>query len=273
MTTFLFWNINRKPLQGLLRLLVDAHTPHILILAECRVASDELLITLNKESIYTYRLVLDPIDLLGASRLIVLSRLPRSAVRAIGGLPEAALYRVRPLQGEELLVVAMHLPSKLHLTEMAQTLLASRLPVVIANGERSVKHQRTVVIGDLNMDPFEAGVTSSETLHAVMDRQIALRESRQVAGQHRSLFYNPMWSRLGDSTTGPPGTYYMAASGPIATYWYTLDQVLIRPDLLPAFKEENLSILTQAGTVELLTKSGIPNTAIASDHLPLLFTI
>ncbi len=273
MITFLFWNINRKPLERLLRLLVEAHAPHILILAECRVPSDELLVALNGKGIYTYRLILDPISLSGPSRLVLLSRLPRPAVRPIGGLPEVTLYRVKPFQGEELLLVAMHLPSKLYLTDVAQALLASRLPTLIASGERSVKHQRTIVIGDLNMDPFEAGVTSSETLHAVMDRQIALRESRQVAGQHRSLFYNPMWSRLGDGTSGPPGTYYMAASGPVATYWYTLDQVLIRPDLLPNFKDENLHVLTQAGDVELLTKAGIPNTIIASDHLPLLFTI
>jgi hypothetical protein len=128
-------------------------------------------------------------------------------------------------------------------------------------------------MGDLNMDPFEPGITSSETLHAVMDRRVALRETRQVQGQQRTLFYNPMWSRLGDGTSGPPGTYYRAASGPLMNYWYTLDQVLIRPDLLTNFKDENLAVLTKAGAIDLLTKAGLPNTVVASDHLPLIFKI
>lgn len=273
MTTFLFWNLNRKPLEGLLRLLVDTHSPHVLILAECRIAVDDLLVTLNEGSIYTYRLLRDRLARQEPSRLVLVSRLPRNGMRSIGGIPAVAMYRVKPLRSEELLLVAMHLPSKLYLTELEQALVASRLPALITEAERSVKHQRTIIIGDLNMDPFEAGVTSSETLHAVMDRQVALRESRQVQGRRRSLFYNPMWSRLGDGTSGPPGTYYRAASGPVATYWYTLDQVLIRPDLLPNFRDENLVVLTEAGEVNLLSKAGIPDTVRASDHLPLLFTI
>ena len=273
MTTFLFWNINRKPLENLLRLLVGAHAPHIIILAECRITVDDLLVTLNNGGAYTYRLLRDRLAVQGPSRLVLVSRLPRSYVRPVAGIPEVAIYKVKPLEGEELLLVAMHLPSKLYHDATAQALLATRLPSLIAAAERSAKHQRTVVIGDLNMDPFEAGITSSETLHAVMDRQVALRETRQVQGQRRSLFYNPMWSRLGDGTSGPPGTYYMAASGPLTNYWYTLDQVLIRPDLLANFRDENLTVLTQVGQINLLSPTGIPNASVASDHLPLLFKI
>ena len=243
------------------------------MLAECRVPIAELLIAMNKDGAYTYRLLRDRLAIQRPSRLVLVSRLPRAQVRPVAGIPEVAIYKVRPLEGDELLLVAMHLPSKLYHDATAQTLLATRLPSLIVAAERSAKHHRTIVMGDLNMDPFEAGVTSSETLHAVMDRQVALRETRQVQGQRRSLFYNPMWSRLGDGTSGPPGTYYMAASGPLTNYWYTLDQVLIRPDLLANFRDENLIVLTQAGQINLLSPAGIPNTSVASDHLPLLFTI
>ena len=259
-------------LREMAEMLVDAHAPHVMVLAECRIPIADLLVALNKEGIYTYQLLRNRIEL-QPSKLVLVSRLPRVATRSLAGIPEVAVYRVRPLEGEELLLVAVHLPSKLHLSDMAQALLTTRLPSLIAAAERSAKHQRTVVIGDLNMDPFEPGVTSSETLHAVMDRRVALREARQVQGQRRSLFYNPMWSRLGDGTPGPPGTYYRAASGPLSNYWYTLDQVLIRPGLLANFKDENLVVLTQAGPIDLLSETGIPNTAIASDHLPLLFKI
>lgn len=229
MVSFLFWNLNRKPLARLLRLLVNDHTPDVLILAECHIPVDELILTLNTGSPYIYRLLRDRLQGLyspGSPRLVLLSRLPISAVQSVaGGLKEMVIFRVRPLGKPDLLLVAMHLPSKLHLNEREQMLLATRLHPLIEIAERRAKHQRTIVIGDLNMDPFEGGLTSSETLHAVMDRRVASRITRQVQGQQRSLFYNPMWSRLGDGTSGPPGTYYRPASGPLATYWHTFDQV------------------------------------------------
>ncbi len=277
MLSFLFWNLNRKPLAGLVRLLVDDHTPDILLLAECHIPLGELLVTINASSRYIYHIPRNPLQQLnpvGFPRILLLSRLPASAVRPLtGGNAEAAIFKVRPLGEADLLLVGLHLPSKLHLSASDQLQLATRIRPLIEAAERRAKHQRTLVIGDLNMDPFEQGVTSSEAFHAVMDRQLALRKSRQVKGEQRSFFYNPMWSRLGDGTSGPPGTYYKQASGPSANYWYTFDQVLIRPDLLSSFEDENLRVLTRAGAVPLVTGKGLPDSVTASDHLPIFFKL
>lgn len=277
MASFLFWNLNRKPLAALLRLLVNTHTPDVLILAECRISVADLLGALNADSLYTYHVIQDRLQGLTQPdfpRLMLLSRLPKTAVKSVaGGIAEAVIFRIKPVGEDDFLLVAAHLPSKLHHDKSSQMLLAARLPSLIEKAELRVKHQRTVVIGDLNMDPFEEGMTSSETFHAVMDRQVALKMSRTVQGKQRRFFYNPMWSRLGDGTSGPSGTYYRPASGPLANYWYTFDQVLIRPDLLRNFKEENLRVLTEAGNVSLLTEGKVPDKAVASDHLPLFFQI
>jgi hypothetical protein len=41
-----------------------------------------------------------------------------------------------------------------------------------------------------------------------MDRSIANNIARVVQKQRYEMFYNPMWSRLGDASEGPPGTYF-----------------------------------------------------------------
>ncbi len=206
-------------------------------------------------------------------RLVFLSRLPRRAIRLISDDGGVAIRRILPPVGEELLLVAVHLSSKLRLEAEEQSLLASRMPQMIDEAEKKVKHFRTVVMGDFNMDPFESGLTSSETLHAVMDRRVAARHLRTVQGRERRFFYNPMWNFLGDATAGPAGTYFYSNSAPITHFWHTFDQVLIRPDLLPNFKDENVLVLVAAGSISLLDAKGRPDTVIASDHLPLLFKI
>lgn len=273
MTTFLFWNINRKPLEKLVRLLIADHAPDVLLLAECVMPIDVLLLAINGNNALVYHLSAEPLTMLVPNRVLILSRLPRSAMRVLVGNNEVAIRRIKPLFGEELLLLGMHLSSKRNLDSREQAFYATRLRTLIATAEDKAKHERTVVMGDLNMDPFEDGVTGSESLHAVMDKRIALKKARVVKREKRLFFYNPMWSKMGDNSTGPPGTYYFAASGPMANYWYTYDQVLIRPDLLLNFKEENLTVLVSAGAVPLLTTAGIPDTKIASDHLPILFKI
>jgi hypothetical protein len=85
----------------------------------------------------------------------------------------------------------------------------------IHEAETQYVHTRTVVVGDMNMNPFEDGMCRSEGLHAVMCKHIARKEKRTVLGKERLFFYNPMWNFLGDETRGPPGTYYRS-KGPTA---------------------------------------------------------
>jgi hypothetical protein len=80
-----------------------------------------------------------------------------------------------------------------------------------------------------------------------------------------------MWSRLGDESEGPTGTYYRAAAHIADYYWHTFDQVLLRPDLLPFYKKNNLKILTTINGTELLRSRGLDRSI--SDHLPVLLTL
>lgn len=108
--------------------------------------------------------------------------------------------------GDSILVVAAHLPSKLWKKTEDQILASMRVARYIRDAESRVGHSRTIVIGDLNMNPFETGVVGSEGFHAIMDRRIAASGSRTVSGEQCSFFYNPTWGTFGDLDGKPPGT-------------------------------------------------------------------
>jgi hypothetical protein len=97
----------------------------------------------------------------------------------------------------------------------------------IREAETERGHKRTVVVGDLNMIPFEAGVCSSDGLHAVMCKHMAAKGERVVTRRKREFFYNPMWDFLGDETPGPPDTYFYRGRTP-SCFWGTFDQVYPR---------------------------------------------
>lgn len=56
-------------------------------------------------------------------------------------------------------------------------------------------------------------------------------------------------------------------------FWNLFDQVLLRPDLMERFSNDQLEILTTAAGTSLLSEDGRINAAAASDHLPVLFRL
>ncbi len=268
MATFLFWNLNRKPLQNQVATLCREHEVDIMILAESKLSRTTLLEALNPGQDSKFRTPFNP-----STRLSFFIRYPARCLRLVHDDGGVAIRRLIPSIGPDILLVAVHLPSKLHYSDTDQAFGAIRVMEAIQRAESKVGHTRTIVVGDFNMNPFEAGVVGAGGFHAVMDRQIALRGERTVQGEQYQFFYNPMWSRMGDSSTGPPGTYYRSISSPINFFWNTLDQVLIRPDLLELFWDTKLQVVCDVAGESLLSANGIPDTSFGSDHLPLVFEI
>jgi len=120
------------------------------------------------------------------------------------------------------------------------------------------------------MNPFEDGVVSTNGFHGVASRRIAEKRKRTVQKREYPFFYNPMWNFFGDATPGPPGTYYYKESD---FFWNMFDQVLVRPDLLPFFSNEDLKILTSDGNTSFLSSQGVPDVNVVSDHLPIFFKL
>lgn len=124
-----------------------------------------------------------------------------------------------------------------------------------------------ILIGDLNMNPYESGMNLAAGLNAMMARSCTERRTRRHDGQYYEFYYNPMWSLFGDNTKGPPGTVYdTSKQGPYG--WNMLDQVLLHHSVIPLF--ENVEILTNSGEHSLMNKRGRPDKKKFSDHFPIL---
>jgi hypothetical protein len=51
------------------------------------------------------------------------------------------------------------------------------------------------------------------------------------------------------------------------------DQVLVRPSLIDNFEADRTEIVDRVGSVSLLGTGSVPDKAVGSDHLPLLFSM
>jgi endonuclease/exonuclease/phosphatase family metal-dependent hydrolase len=267
---FLFWNLNGKPLQDRLARLVHNHDIDVVVLVECAISSHDLLDLLNDDQETEY--------IAGWTLLETVAVLARFPQRSFRTLEEDESIRLSMRQlilpsGKDILLVATHSSSKLYQSPESQSQDCTRLASVIRNREQKLGHSRTVLVGDLNMNPFEPGVVSCHGLHGVMARQTAERESRMIKGQDYQFFYNPMWGHFGDGLDGPPGTYYNSRAESVCYFWNIFDQVMVRPSLLSAFNNGDLRILDSDGTDSLLTGHGLPDGAFVSDHLPIVFAL
>jgi hypothetical protein len=174
----------------------------------------------------------------------------------------------------ELLLCAAHLPSKLWQTPVDQSSDATSFATVLAEAEYAVQHERTILVGDLNMNPYEDGIVMTTGLHAVMSRRIARKQIRKVKFESNLYFYNPMWAHFGERKAGHAGTYYYSNPKSRSDFWNIYDQVLIRPALLDNFRDEDLAIIHEdIVSGQSLLVDGIPNASSISDHLPFMFTL
>jgi hypothetical protein len=147
----------------------------------------------------------------------------------------------------------------------------------IREAERVRGNDRTVAVGDLNLNPFDDGLLGVRGLSALGDRRTVRRKSPRRFGrvqvQEFPLYYNPMWSHFGDAVP-PAGTYYYDQSSPeVDPLWNIFDQVLLRPALLDRFRTKALKVLTTDGVVSFVWEDGRPNGDVYSDHLPVCFQL
>lgn len=267
MITFAFWNLNRQPVQQLVSCLARTRNVDVLMLAECGLAPLEMLKALNDGGRAEYHYAPG-----GCRKIEIFSRFEPQFVPPLYDEERITLRHLRPPQLTDILLAVSHFPSKFHWDNESQSLEAAMLADTIRRQEAEARHSRTVVVGDLNMNPFESGLVGAKGLHAVMTRTIAQEEGRTVQERRYPFFYNPMWSLMGDASKGPPGTYYYRTSQHVTYFWNMFDQVLIRPSLLDRFSNETLEIVERIGDHSLLSPdSRVPDKTRASDHLPIFF--
>jgi hypothetical protein len=205
------------------------------------------------------------------TRVVIYTRFPPEYIRTVHSDKFFTMRHMLLPEKKQVLIAAMHLESKLHRSNIHLWGKAKIVSDKIRQVESELGITRTVLVGDLNMNPFEMGVIQADGFHAVMTRDIARKRDRPIGDKVYPYFYNPMWGRFGDTTKGPPGTYHSTNSSLDEYFWHTFDQVLVRPDLIDSFNEAELQVLTTCGGIKFLKESGKPDRSRVSDHLPVLF--
>lgn len=274
MATFLFWNVRRKRLELVVRRLVERHAIDVLMLAECAIPEQVMLLELNKGASDTFHRI--PMRVWGGIELY-----SRWAPACFGPVfMEGDHYAIRVLAapgGIEVMLVLAHLASPMWKDRQERRSQCVGFASAIQEAEKTAKNDRTVVVGDLNMNPFDDSMLDVRGLNALSDRRTIQRKDPRRFGIIRKeefrLFYNPMWGHLGDAAA-PAGTYYYDRSNSeVDPLWNIFDQVLLRPSLLDRFRSKNLKILTTDGVVSLTWDDGRPNSELFSDHLPIWFQL
>lgn len=268
MVKFLFWNIDKKPLETVIANIARVHEIDVLILAECDISLTTMLYALNRDST-EYQFSADT----KCEKLAIYTRFSTQFIEPLSETGRWSIRRLALPLRTEILLAAAHMPDKQNHTAESQAYESAELARDIKRVEEQVGHARTVLVGDLNMDPFEGGVYAAAGLNAAMTKEIARRETRTVQGRQYDFFYNPMWGHFGDRTVGPPGTYYYHRAEHTTLFWHMFDQVLLRPELVDHFCDEELEILTSDENIPFLSAKGLPDAKIVSDHLPLLFAL
>jgi hypothetical protein len=278
MLTVLFWNVGGKALETPLVSMVRRYAVDVVILAECPWNDPSLALLLSSAGQFHPPHPTVSFDIL---RILTRDSIPRPLLRR--EFTRYLMLTILPPGAPELILVATHLPSKRHRSADGQMTDQLLLGHSVREMETLVGHERTILMGDLNANPFEPGVVAATGLQAVMNRQLARVEGRILDGIRYPYFYNPMWGYYGDETHAahPPGTpnhrpsgscYYPAAD-PVWYYWNLYDQVLLRPALIASLLPNSVRLLTEEGPDRFLGANGRPNRTDYSDHLPLVVTL
>ena len=173
----------------------------------------------------------------------------------------------------EFSLAGVHFPSKLHADKQDIELVGSDFMRDLLDSEKEVGHEKVVIVGDFNANPFERLVTDAGYIHAIYDASIVEKmKHRVVYRKERQMFYNPMWNFLGDFKS-PKGTYYGESGKVEKFFWNIFDQVIISADTINAFDKESLEIITKSGNVSFIEENEKPNAKLYSDHLPIYFSI
>jgi exonuclease III len=260
----IFWNVNKKDLTSLVCSITKSTDADVVVLNENEVPSADMLQALQKNvsKDFYFPQVISP-----EKRFHCFCRnteLDLSEVNA--SLSRTSVRKLNIGQNRILLALFHGVDVRNYSPEIRQ----SRAQSLVGDMKFIQEQQQTdklIILGDFNMNPYDAGMHQASGLNAMMTRACVAKGSRTDGGKVYDFYYNPMWSLFGDNTDGPAGTIYDTSSQGIYG-WSMFDQVLIHHSIVNLF--DDVKILTEAGPQSLMNEKGRPNSNIVSDHFPIL---
>ncbi len=252
----LFWNLNKKNLvQELIEMVIESNID-ILMTVEAENLDIQYFLSGLRKNGRSY----EKKEILPKGRSIILLADTDITVSIYREEKYFVAYKVRN-QGKNRLLIVVHLTSAMRRSEYARNQRANDISKTIE-----------IIVGDFNLHPFSAGIIGMHGFNAIMDSDRALKESRKLNNSTIKFYYNPMWNLMGKQGHAL-GTYYFESDqDDNSFYWYTFDQILIRPELIVDFIWDEFEIVDHIGNDSLIKNNKIYNKKY-SDHLPVKFSI
>lgn len=257
-----FWNTHKnETINEILCDIIYEKGINIIVLAEYNADSQDLIQRLSLLNIE-----MEPYLTIGCDRIVMFG----SIVDTKPG-SQNKYFSTQIVDGKYILC-GIHLPSKIYSNHQERrNIVIDTIIKDINELERKTGIEDTIILGDLNENPYDPGCLEATKFHGIPSGDDAVKNVRTVMNQQFKMFYNPMWNLFGDFNY-PPGTYYYNSSDTNNSFWNIFDQVMIRPNLKERFVEEGLEILTETRNFSLVDKYKHPCKDI-SDHLPIIFEI
>ncbi|KMW23701.1 endonuclease/exonuclease/phosphatase family protein [Enterocloster citroniae] len=277
MINIMFWNANAGKFKNHIKVkgmidecicsMIVEYKCDIFVLAEYEYDLEALC---NRISIKNRDFKIGPSFQHTRVKMIMDSRLKSEVIRDNNYF---VIYSIQSLR-TQFLLAGVHFPSKMHgKNGESGELIGRRLIFNLIESEKVVMHEKAVIIGDFNANPFEPVMLNADMMHSYPRADFVLNKKvRKVYDTEYSIYYNPMWNLWGDEgLTG--GTYHYDAGGVSNLCWNIYDQVILSHDMVNYFLRESLEIVNHIGDLSLLNKRGIPDSDRFSDHLPIFFSL
>jgi hypothetical protein len=148
MPKILFWNLNKKDLTGEICSLIQTFDVDVLVLAESLIPDSEILSALNAGQC---RIFFKDLNL--STRIKIYSTYEDRRLTPLLDEDFFSVRELKPYLGEKLLLVAVHLPSKLHAQPLDQMMAANFLSKAIRSLEKNVRPQEQLLLEILICHP------------------------------------------------------------------------------------------------------------------------
>lgn len=253
MIKILFWNLNKKDLTSLIIELSQAKDIDLIMLAETE--------NLNVNGIEQLK---DKYDFIwGLDECLVLCLAKKNIV--ISQIQSFKRYILFNCKKDDFCfnLIGVHLESQMPQQNDSRAITITEMKNAIASAEGENHNNKTIVVGDFNLNPYDNQMTSYAYLHAVSFKDLIKKDFIKHDNKIYKKFYNPMLSLISEDSK-IYGSYYY--SDPQNIYWHFFDQCLLRKEMLSNF--QSVEIVKNINDINLI-KDNKPDINI-SDHLPII---
>lgn len=253
---FIYWNTkNFREIRAIIEICKE-YSPDIIFLSE----TSSIFIDENTDQLAEigYQNFKNP----GCDRIVILSKV---SINIDLGIQSHYYTNVKVLGID---VIAVHFPATMHhhMSALRNHLLNFRNLINVEIGKSS--ETAILIIGDLNVNPFEAPMINFDGFMATNSPNA--RESVTNLGDCRETYYNPTWMLFADNRF--PGTMKFPRPSAVSfdiLEFHFLDQVLLSQNLKNMLDGEIIETIKETSSFAFYNSRN--NRVDYSDHLPIVY--